>query len=255
ELFRLGLESRDVLTVKNSAIGLRRISQPVGVSAILAASNALIRMSWDKSTVSARDQLVMFLENETQQKFGYKFKSIGGIQVDVLDRISRWIEREYPEEFLVNQQQQKSVGRRLSERIAAVDWSRGNAERGASLYKNLQCARCHDAGSRLGPRLEGLGKRFSRDDLFRAIIYPNEQVPERYRAVAIETVDGQYIQGAMVYESVDGITLQQTDGKTRRINRDQIEFQMRSDKSLMPEGLLDYATDGDLADLYEYLSK
>lgn len=75
------------------------------------------------------------------------------------------------------------------------------------------------------------------------------------RAVAIETVDGQYIQGAVVYESVDGITLQQTDGKTRRINRDQIEFQTRSNKSLMPEGLLDQATPLDLADLYQFLSR
>ena len=80
-------------------------------------------------------------------------------------------------------------------------------------------------------------------------------MPERYRAVAIETVDGQYIQGAVVYESVDGITLQQTDGKTRRINRDQIEFQTRSNKSLMPEGLLDQATPLDLADLYQFLSR
>ena len=107
----------------------------------------------------------------------------------------------------------------------------------------------------LGPRLEGLGKRFSRDDLFRAIVYPSEQVPQRYRAVAIETVDGQFFQGAMVYESVDGITLQQTDGKTVRINRDQIELQTHSSTSLMPEGLLDQATDLELADLNAYLAR
>jgi len=255
ELFVAGLASSDVLTIKNSAIGLRRTPQPVGIVAVLAASNALQRMSWDKSSVSARDQLVMFLEKETGQKFGYEFKKSGDVQVDMLERVSKWIETEHPLEFQTNQQQRKSETRGFAERLAAVDWSQGNASRGASLYNSFQCARCHDAGSRLGPRLEGLGKRFSRDDLFRAIIYPNQQVPERYRAVAIETVDGQYIQGAMVYESVDGITLHQTDGKTRRINRDQIESQTRSSKSLMPEGLLDQATDLDLADLYKFLSK
>ena len=36
---------------------------------------------------------------------------------------------------------------------------------------------------------------------------------------------------------------------------DQIEFQTRSTKSLMPNWLLDQATDVDLADLYEFLSK
>ncbi|MDA7908865.1 hypothetical protein N9B68_00065 [bacterium] len=255
DLFIAGLASSEVLTIKNSAIGLRRTSQPVGVGAILAASNALQRISWDKSTVSARDQLMMFVENETGQKFGYRPKTSETVQADVLTRVSKWIETHFPNEFLKNQQGQLSNGRGFAERIAAVDWSQGNAERGATVYKNLQCARCHDSGSRMGPRLEGLGKRFSRDDLFRAIIHPDEQVPERYRAVAIETVDGQYIQGAMVYESVDGITIQQTDGKTKRVNRDQIEIQTRSTKSLMPEGLLNQATDLDLADLYKFLSK
>ena len=255
DLFLAGLASSDVLTIKNSAIGLRRTSQPVGVDAIMAASNALQQIGWDKSTVSARDQLVMFLENETKQKFGYLPKISERVQVDVLKRVSKWIEANYPNEFLANEQRQISKHRGFEERIAAVDWSQGDLKRGATVYKNLQCARCHDSGSRLGPRLEGLGKRFSRDDLFRAIIHPDEQVPERYRAVAIETVDGQYIRGAMVYESVDGITIQQTNGKTRRVNRDQIEFQTRSTKSLMPNGLLDQATDVDLADLYEFLSK
>ena len=254
DLFVAGLASADVLTIKNSAIGLRRTAQPVGIGAVLAASNALHRISWDKSTVSARDQLVMFLEDETSQTFGYKFKASGTVQLDVLSRVTKWAETNYPGEFLLNEKRQGLKTRGFAERLASVDWSKGSVERGAILYRNLQCARCHDAGSRLGPRLEGLGKRFNRDDLFRAIIHPNEQVPERYRAVAIETVDGQYIQGAVVYESVDGITLQQTDGKTRRINRDQIEFQTRTNKSLMPEGLLDQATSLDLADLYQFLS-
>lgn len=255
DLFVAGLASADVLTIKNSSIGLRRTAQPVGIGAVLAASNALHRISWDKSTVSARDQLVMFLENETRQTFGYKYKASGTVQTAALNRVTEWAETNYPSEFLKNEKSQGLKNRGFAERLGSVDWGQGDAERGAILYKNLQCARCHDAGNRLGPRLEGLGKRFSRDDLFQAIIYPNEQVPERYRAVAIETVDGQYIQGAVVYESVDGITLQQTDGKTRRINRDQIEFQTRSNKSLMPEGLLDQATPLDLADLYQFLSR
>lgn len=255
DLFLAGLASSDVLTIKNSAIGLRRTSQPVGVDAIMAASNALQRIGWEKSTVSARDQLMMFLENETKQKFGYRSKTSERAQGDVLTRVSKWIEANFPNEFLANEQRQVSKHRGFAERIAAVDWSQGDVKRGATVYKNLQCARCHDSGSRLGPRLEGLGKRFSRDDLFRAIIHPDEQVPERYRAVAIETVDGHFIQGAMVYESIDGITIQQTDGKTKRVNRDRIEFQTRSTKSLMPKGLLDRATDADLADLYEFLSK
>lgn len=255
DLFIAGLSSAELLTVKNSAIGLRRIQEPVGAGAMLAALRTLQRMTWDKSTVSVRDQLMMFLESETRQDFGYRPKASGTPQEAVLVNASNWIQTHYPNEFAEYQNKYEPGKRGLVDRLASVDWNQGDSTRGAKVYQALQCARCHDAGSRLGPRLEGLGKRFSRDDLFRAIVYPSEQVPQRYRAVAIETVEGQFFQGAMVYESVDGITLQQTDGKTVRINRDQIELQTHSSKSLMPEGLLDQATDLELADLNAYLAR
>ena len=105
----------------------------------------------------------------------------------------------------------------------------------------------------MGPRLEGLSKRFGRDDVFRAIVNPNEQVPDRYRAIFVESVDGKFYRGSVVYESVDGITLQESNGTTVRINREDIESRTKSVKSLMPEGLMDGSTDQDWADLYEFL--
>ena len=106
----------------------------------------------------------------------------------------------------------------------------------------------------MGPRLEGVTKRFSRNDVFTAIVSPHDQVPDRYRAIMIETVDGQFYQGSMVYESVDGITLQEVGGQTVRINRSDIDSRSVSHKSLMPEGLLKEANDQDWADLFAYLS-
>jgi putative heme-binding domain-containing protein len=107
----------------------------------------------------------------------------------------------------------------------------------------------------LGPRLEGIASRFGRDDIFRSIVLPNEQVPDRYRAVMIETVDGQVIQGSVVYQSVEGVTLQESSGNTVRINRGDIESRSVSKNSLMPEGLLNDASGQDWADLYAYLKK
>ena len=69
----------------------------------------------------------------------------------------------------------------------------------------------------------------------------------------IETVDGDLYRGSMVYASVDGITLQLVSGSTVRINKDDIEAETLSPKSLMPEGLLNESSDGDWADLFEYL--
>lgn len=59
----------------------------------------------------------------------------------------------------------------------------------------------------------------------------------------------------MVYESVDGITLQEIGGNTVRINTNDIESRAVSEKSLMPEGLLNESTDQDWADLFAFLNQ
>lgn len=69
----------------------------------------------------------------------------------------------------------------------------------------------------------------------------------------IETVDGKLFRGSQVYESADGITLQQINGTTVRINQQDIEARVLSAKSLMPEGLLKDSSDQDWSDLYKYL--
>ena len=113
--------------------------------------------------------------------------------------------------------------------------------------------KCHDGGSQLGPRLEGVTKRFTREDLFRSIVNPSEQIPDRYRAIIVETTDGFYYRGTIIYESVDGITLQDLDGKTIRINQSQIESRTTSEKSLMPDGLLEELKPSQWADLFAYM--
>ena len=72
-------------------------------------------------------------------------------------------------------------------------------------------------------------------------------------ALVIETVDGKLFRGSQVYESADGITLQQINGTTVRINQQDIEARVLSAKSLMPEGLLKDSSDQDWSDLYKYL--
>ena len=245
EIFLSGLASGELLTVKNFAIGLRQIRKPVGIEAVLVALGALQQLPWDESTVSVRDQLFLFFGIETGEDFGYCPKTSGAVKQDVLGRISDWIQQNYPREFNKFKRGRSEQLRGFSERMETINWEQEDITRGEKVYQTLQCGRCHDTGSRLGPRLEGLRKRFSRNDLIRAIVFPSEQVPERYRALSIETVDGNFYSGAKIYESVDGITLRESNGKTVRVNRDQIEFTTNSNRSLMPDGLLDEVSDSD----------
>ena len=104
-----------------------------------------------------------------------------------------------------------------------------------------------------GPSLEGVAKRFSRADLWTAIIDPNRDVPARYRMTEIATNDGKSVRGIIIYEAVDGIILQTGATETVRITGDRIESKKTKDESLMPVGSLDLATDREIADLMSYL--
>jgi putative heme-binding domain-containing protein len=137
-------------------------------------------------------------------------------------------------------------------RLARVQWSHGDAERGAGEFRRRQCAACHEGNRRLGPELTAVAKRLSRDDLFTSIVDPQRDVAPTYYTQRVVTADGRSFQGLIVYESPNGTLLQTGPQEVVRVD---VPIATRSEvrQSLMPTGLLDDATDQDLADLYAYL--
>src|SRR5262249_8435156 len=49
------------------------------------------------------------------------------------------------------------------QRLAGIDWSRGDAGRGEGVFARASCAACHSGGQALGPDLRGVAGRFARD--------------------------------------------------------------------------------------------
>jgi putative heme-binding domain-containing protein len=140
-----------------------------------------------------------------------------------------------------------------NKRLAAIDWNAGDAERGKPLFTKASCAACHSGAQALGPDLRGVGGRFSRSDLFTAIIQPSKDVAPRYRTTRIATGDGKVYQGIIIYEAVDSVILQTGPATTLRLANKQIAERRLTVNSLMPVGLLDKLTDQEIADLYAYL--
>jgi putative heme-binding domain-containing protein len=138
-------------------------------------------------------------------------------------------------------------------RLAAVDWTTGDAARGRRVFELRACHRCHEQSGHLGPELKGAAARFSRDDLFTAIVDPNLEVAPTYQTTLIATHAGQVYHGLVVYESPEATLLQTGPDTTVRItNADQSSVR-QSAQSLMPTGLLDTLDDQQLSDLYAYL--
>jgi putative membrane-bound dehydrogenase-like protein len=138
-------------------------------------------------------------------------------------------------------------------RLASVDWSAGDAARGRVLYERQACHRCHQVGGHLGPELKGAISRLSREDLFTAIIDPNLEVSPAFQTTVVATDSGQVYHGLVVYESPEGILLQTGPDTTVRVTDVEKSSMRASTRSLMPTGLLDAFSDGDLSDLYAHL--
>lgn len=137
--------------------------------------------------------------------------------------------------------------------LEQVDWSAGIAERGKLAFQKRSCIKCHAGTSPLGPDLAGAAARFSREDLFAAILDPSKDVAPLYQTTQVITRSGRMVNGLVVYESPDS-TLIQTDPETTvRIAGDEIQLLKKSRQSLMPTGLLNGAEADELADLYAYL--
>jgi putative heme-binding domain-containing protein len=140
-----------------------------------------------------------------------------------------------------------------NKRLAKLEWANGDAERGKSVFIKASCANCHSGSQALGPDLRGIVNRFSREDLFTAILQPSLDISPRYRTTLIATADDKIYQGIIIYEAVDSLILQTGPATTVRIVHGEVTARRLSDVSLMPAGLLDKLDDREVVDLYAYL--
>lgn len=141
------------------------------------------------------------------------------------------------------------------QRLARLDFSHGDAERGQAVFVKASCAACHSGAQAVGPDLKGVTKRFSRQDLFTAIVQPSKDVPARYQMTQVETQAGKTYEGIVIYDAVDSLILQIGVATTIRVNGADIASRRTVPRSLMPAGLLEALTDREIADLYAFLQK
>jgi putative heme-binding domain-containing protein len=208
---------------------------------LLAVLLALRRLPDGKETEKVRNRLLAYLSRLTGRKRA---------------TLAEWIEwygRTYPERAAQLNDADGVDVVAWNKRLAAIDWSRGDAERGRLVFSKASCAACHWGTQALGPDLQGVTGRFSRADLFTAILQPSKEVSSRYRTTQISTAAGKVYQGLIVYEAVDSVILQTGPAETIRLTNPQIRERRLTDRSLMPSGLLDRLSDRDINDLHAYL--
>lgn len=145
------------------------------------------------------------------------------------------------------------VSELLAKLTSEVDWEAGDAERGRRVYQRHNCQLCHGRNGRLGPALSGVTRRFSREQIVGIILQPDSRVSDRYRPLLVQRTDGTQLVGRPIYDSTDGLILEDSEGKVWQLSRADIEWSRAGNRSLMPTGLMQQATFEDWADLWAYL--
>lgn len=200
-----------------------------------------------------RKELLAFLEQQTGHAFGVtEGKTDRAALQASYQPVFAWFEKTHPvaaKKLLLASDDLANILKQLP----TVNWEAGNRERGAKIYKDRGCLACHTGGSRIGPDLSGVSKRFAQADLFTSIVAPSRDVAPAFRLTNFDRKRGPRVSGIVIFESADGYIVQANATDTVRLATEELESIAPSTKSLMPDGLLKDLKPEDWADLYAYL--
>jgi quinoprotein glucose dehydrogenase len=143
----------------------------------------------------------------------------------------------------------------------------GDRDAGRKLFREkteVSCRRCHAVGDEgatdrsvlAGPNLKGVASRLDRLAILRSIVLPSADLAANYEEVMVETSEHDVYRGRVVKENEAELHLDTLDaGQVERVvvKKSLITYR-QTEKSSMPEDLVEKLSLDELRDLVEYLS-
>jgi putative heme-binding domain-containing protein len=254
-----GLESSNPLVLAQALRLLRQASElrpqkddPGPYRAVLTAAARL-------RSVKDRAEAVALLRQWRGPLFGD-----GPSKADVELRLwARWFRQTFPKEPLpafreteTSSRSKYQMGQLLPLLEQAAAQKKGNVARGRQVFIKAQCSKCHKHGADgeggIGPDLTNLAQRFKRADILESILEPSKVISDQYRAMTITTKAGQELHGLVSVQG-DTVTVTLSDASRVVLRKEEIESQVASLVSVMPEQLLDALSIEEIIDLFAYL--
>lgn len=144
----------------------------------------------------------------------------------------------------------------VSDVLDAVTKAQGESRRGQQLFTQLSCTACHTvnpAEPLKGPFLGTIANTYRRREVAEAILLPNKTIAQGFVANHFELKDGIELDGFVVREAADAVTIRTITAQEHKIFVAQIARREKQEKSLMPEGLVATLSVNDFASLLDYL--
>lgn len=132
---------------------------------------------------------------------------------------------------------------------------KGDAAKGKIAFQNM-CAVCHSngtAGSDFGPSLESIGKKLTKEGLYKAIVYPAQGINLGYETSLITFTDGTTLKAMVTSKTSDAYLVKVLgEQEQRKYPHNQVQsVQVLEKESFMPPFPL---SEQDMLDLIAYLT-
>ena len=140
--------------------------------------------------------------------------------------------------------------------LEAIPSTHGDVARGEQVFQQVGCTGCHTVktGEPLkGPYLGTIAKTYRRRELAEAILVPNKTLAQGFITHHFELKDGTEVDGFVVQEAADAVTIRTVAAQEQRIPLNTIARREKQERSLMPEGLAAGLTVSQFASLLDYL--
>ncbi len=154
---------------------------------------------------------------------------------------------------------------RLSRRaaLAVTPWQpylEGDSAKGRALFFDpdgrARCAKCHrvgDEGGDIGPELTAVASTRTIQSIVESLLRPSASIPAGYEMELIETTDGRILDGLVLRETADSLSLVTALEELYSLPLSDVARRHTQDTSLMPDDLADYLSVRQLHDLIAYL--
>jgi len=172
----------------------------------------------------------------------------------------KWYLNKHGEAFLVRQNTKTRLRSDdiIYDIIISKISAKGDIENGRTLYLNAGCYACHGGIADLkttifGPSLNGVTLRLKPEELADAIVYPSKNVPERFKASLLTTIDGDQYNGFITEQTDKFVSITDLQNKITRLKKSAVDSIKPQESSLMPPKLTNSFSDKQIMDLLAFL--
>jgi putative heme-binding domain-containing protein len=252
--FLEGLESPQPQVVASCLDSLQRLPRDASGEHLVPLLRLLRRLLREPKETALRAKAMAVIARQTGETFRVDDRpSDPKVTKAAYQPVFDWFRERHPTLLKALDRDEAEDDAALDALKPSINWAAGRADRGESVFRAKACQTCHAGPGKLGPDLAGVTSRFSRDDLWNAVVKPNRDVAPNYRVTMVETRDGKILSGIVAFESADGLILQTSASDTLRIATPDIAARHTGMRSLMPSGLLKDLSAAEIADLFRYL--